>query len=162
MTGLEILGLAGTALSAVGTVAGGVAAKNQAEAQAQAAERQANEVQAASQREAIQRSREAKLLISRQTALAAASGGGAADPSILTNAGNIAARGKFNADSALYEGSAAAAGLQDTAAVSRWQGRQEMFGSFIKAGSTTLNGLSAWQKNRAVNPFQPTPDFWPA
>ena len=84
MTGLEAaLAIGGSLLSAVGSVAGGISADNQAEAQAQAAERQAGEAQAVSQREAIQRSKEAKLLLSRNQALAAASGGGLLLPALI-------------------------------------------------------------------------------
>lgn len=168
MTGLETaLAIGGSLLSAVGSVAGGISKKNEADAQADAAERQAGEAQAVSQREAIQRSKEAKLLISRQQAVAAASGGGAADPTVLKLMGDTAKQGQFNVASALYEGDATAAGLQDSAALSRWQGHQEKFAGFIDAGSTVLNGLGGFAKNRRLNTFPPAPSkpkkqsFWP-
>ncbi|WP_442582541.1 hypothetical protein ACSBOB_11590 [Mesorhizobium sp. ASY16-5R] len=168
MTGLETaLAIGGSLLSAVGSVAGGISAKQNADAQADAAERQANEARAVSQREAVQRSKEAKLLISRQQALAAASGGGATDPSVLTNTGEIGKQGWLNSQTALYEGESQGRALEDSAAIGRWQGRKEMFAGFVDAGSTTLNGLGGFAKNRRLNTFPAVPskpkreNFWP-
>lgn len=153
MTGFEsfalIAGLAGTALSAVGAIASGNAQSAGLKAQAAAAERQASEERAASQREAMVRAKEARLMMSRQQAVAAASGGGATDPTVLDIMGDTAQQGEFNTQSALYEGEARGRGLEDQAAISRMQARQAKLAGFIGAGSTMLSGVSEFSKGWA-------------
>jgi hypothetical protein len=142
LSGLEIIGLLGTGLSAVGSIVAGSQQAAMAEAQAAAAERQASEERAASQREAIQRSKEARLVMSRQQAVAAASGGGATDSTVLNLMGDTASQGWFNQASAVYEGESRGRALEDQAAISRWEGKQAKMASFISAGSTVLSGIS--------------------
>lgn len=156
MTGLETLGLiaglAGTAVSAVGTIAAGHSQNEMAKSQAAAAERQASEERASSQREAIQRSKEARLVMSRQQAVAASSGGGAADSTVLNLMGDTASQGWFNQASAIYEGESRGRALEDQAAISRWQGKQAKMASFISAGSTVLSGVSGFSQGwRGMN-----------
>jgi hypothetical protein len=166
VTGLEtiglIAGLAGSALSAAGSIAAGNHQSAAMNAQAQAAERQAAEERAASQREAVQRAREAKLVLSRQQAVAAASGGGATDTTVLGLMGDVAAQGQFNTASALYEGEARGRGLEDQAALSRMQARQAKLAGFIGAGSTMLTGISGFASgwnNRRMPTMTPASNF---
>lgn len=157
MTGLETIGLIaggiGSAVSAIGAIATGSAQSAALKAQAAAEERQASEERAASQREAIVRAREARLLMSRQQAVAAASGGGATDPTVLQIMGDTAAQGDFNTQSALYEGEARGRSLEDQAAINRMQARQAKIAGFISAGSTMLSGISSfssgWAKRKS-------------
>lgn len=160
MSGLELLpalALAGSAVSAgVGLYGASVQADAQREAgeneqraremQAQAEERQGNEVQAASQREAEQRAQKARVLLSRQQAVAAASGGGASDPTVLKLMGDTAAEGEYQSLSALYEGKAKAAGLEDDAALQRWRGRQARTAGYTNANATMLSGVSGFAR----------------
>jgi hypothetical protein len=167
MTGLEILGAIGTGLSAVGTVAGGIAQSNANKAQAEAAERQAQEVRAASQREAMVRAKETRELLSRQQAVAASSGGGATDSSVLDIMGDVAEQGQFNVDSAIFEGESQGRNLEDQAAILRWEGRQKMLSGFVDAGSSVLSGVSGFNQNRALTigakspKRKPFPSFLP-
>jgi hypothetical protein len=58
----------------------------------------------AAQRGAIEQDRQAKLAMSRAVAVAAGSGAGASDPTVTKLVGDLAARGKYNALTALYQG----------------------------------------------------------
>lgn len=170
MSGLEslglIAGLVGTGVSTVGSIAAGAAQEEMLEAQATAAERQANEERAASQREAIQRAREARLVLSKQQNVAAASGAGALDPTILDIMGKTAAQGQYNVSSALYEGEARGAGLEDQAAIDRMRARQAKLAGFVDAGSTMLSGISGfsdkWSKRSGLSGGLSVPTFWQA
>lgn len=152
MSGLEtiglIAGLAGTAVSAVGAIQQGKAQQAAFNAEAAAQERRGKEEQAAAQREAIRRRTAAQQVLSRQQAVAAASGGGATDKTVLDIMGGTAAEGKFQADTAIYEGDASAAGRRDSAAIARMQGQQARTAGFINAGSTILSGISGYAKYR--------------
>lgn len=169
MSGLEIIGLigglAGTALSAAGAIAEGNFQEAMGEAQAKASEREASEQRAASQREAIQRSREARLVLSRQQAVAAASGAGPTDTTIMGLMGEAAAAGQFNTASAIYEGESRGRALEDDAALSRFRGKQAKLASFINAGSTVLSGISGFasgfrdMRQRKTTSFTPSYRF---
>lgn len=134
--------VAGTALSAYGAAREGIDTANNLNAQAAAERRDASDAQATAQREAIQRKREAGIVLGRQQAIAAASGGTATDSTILNLQGNTAAEGDYQAKTALYEGDTKAAGLLDQASIDRSEARQARMAGFIKAGSTMLTGLS--------------------
>lgn len=151
MSGMEIgalLALGGTALGTVGAIQQSQTQSAAMEADARAQERAANEQRAAATREAAARAREARALLSRQQAVAAKSGGGATDPTVLKLMGDVAAEGAYQTAAANYEGEARAAGLLDQAAISRMQSRQARMAGYINAGSTLLSGLSDWSKFR--------------
>jgi len=148
MASLGTLAILGSALGAVGSVASGASQSAALKAQANAAERQANEEQAAAQRDAISRREEANLVLSRQQAVAAASGGSATDTTILNLIGNTAARGDYNVASSIYEGKARAANLYDQAAIDRQQARASMLSGIIGGGATLLQGISSYNRYR--------------
>lgn len=75
-----------------------------ADYEARQLEHQAGQVVAISQREALDERKKARLLESRALALAAASGGGASDPTIVKIMSDIAGEGAYRAQTALYEG----------------------------------------------------------
>jgi hypothetical protein len=60
MSGLELIGLLGTAISGVGTIAAGAAQKNAADFEAQQMEMKAKEETAAAQRDALAKKRKAQ------------------------------------------------------------------------------------------------------
>lgn len=147
--GLTALAALGTAASAVGTVVGASAAEEQgknadraAQMQALALQREAREKEAAAQRRAITEQTKADLVLSRQQAVAAASGGGATDPTVLDIMGNTAQQGRYNADSALYEGAAAGQSLDEQAALTRYRGQQARRAGRINSMTTVLSGMS--------------------
>lgn len=140
------LGLIGTAISAVGSILGGVAQSNQLEYQAEVEEVRANEARAVSQREAEKKDREAKYIISKQRAVAAASGGASDDPSVVRLMQDVAAEGDYQSRSALYEGETRGRFMEAQAKLNRMQARQAMFSGFIDAGSSVISGLSGFDK----------------
>src|SRR5690606_1168127 len=100
---------AATFMSARGLLAEGDALEASGRAAEQAAifearqmRTQAGQEQAVSQRAAEERMREAGLLMSRAQAVAAASGGGALDPTVLRIIGGLAAEGELAAATEQY------------------------------------------------------------
>src|SRR3990172_2605978 len=99
-----IASLVGTAVSTVGQIQAGNAARKSANFQAAQMNQQAGQERATSQRAAIEQRRAARIAASRATALAAASGGGATDPTVLNILGDIKTEGEYNALSAMFGG----------------------------------------------------------
>lgn len=138
------LGTIGTIAGGVGTIASGVAAKQAADYQAEQMDMQAKEETAAAQQEAKQKRKEAEFLMSRQQAVAAASGAGAGSdaPTIVRLMSETAGQGEYNAQTAMYGGYQRAAGLRAQAAGTRKSGRASLLGSAIGAFGQTASGLS--------------------
>lgn len=137
------IALAATALgglvSGAGTLIAGSNAKDAAYFKAAQEEQQAQESRAASQRSAMESRRKAGLAISQIQAGAAASGAGAADPSILNVSGNVAARGEYQALADVYKGENRARGLEDQAMGDRMSGDAAMTGALFKSAGTLLS-----------------------
>lgn len=128
LTSMALTG-AGAAVSAAGTIAGGRAAQQSALAQQQALEFRAQQEEAAAQearatagRTAQDKRREATLLQSKLQARAAASGGGADDPTVVNLAEDIAGSGEYGALMEMYKGESRARSLEDQAAGNRFSG----------------------------------------
>jgi hypothetical protein len=126
---MAVVSGAGGALQAAGTLMGGDAAadagKSQRDAQyfkAAQEEQAAQESRAAAQRVSLDKAREGRLLNSKLQARAAASGGGASDPTILDLAGGIAGRSEYESLLEMYKGENRARGLEDSAVGSRMSG----------------------------------------
>jgi len=157
---LTTMAVAGAALSAGGTIAGGMAAGAAGESQRDAMnfratqeEMAAQESRAASQRVAMDKRRESVLLNSKLQARAAASGGGADDPGVLDLAGDIAGRGEYDALTELYKGENRARGLMDSAMASRMtgeaalaEGKAKRNSSFLSAAGTLIGGSASAYK----------------
>jgi len=134
MTGMEVImgaSLAGTAMSAMGTIAQGNLAAKQGAAQQQALnyqaqqqEMQAGQERAAAQRNAYGRRKEARLVASRGQAVAAASGGGALDPTVVNLLGDVEAEGEYQALMEMYGGEQSARNLESGATLNRYEGQQ--------------------------------------
>lgn len=73
---------------------------------------QAGQTRASSQRAAAEERRRARLLDSRARAVAAKSGAGVSDPTVVNLRGDIEARGEYNALSRMYEGETEAGSLE--------------------------------------------------
>lgn len=147
MSGFELIGLLGAGASAAGTLMAGAAERDNQEFIARQEEERANEELAASQRDADQARREARVAQSRQQAVAAASGGGAGieAPTIVRLMQETAGQGQINAGSALYGGQQRAAGLRDSAKGRRASGRASFLGSALGAFGQGASGLyKAW------------------
>lgn len=94
----------------------------ESEFEAQQLEQQAGLTVASSQRAAIEQRRQTDLVQSRALAVAAASGGGASDPTIVNLIGKTAGEGAYRASTALYEGEAQARVMRMQAAAKRFEG----------------------------------------
>ena len=154
MSGMEIAVLAAVAGSTILSTAGMIqqagaqksAAKAQVRAgefQRQLADREAGEMeriagqeQAVAQREALEQRRQGRFVSSRAQALAAASGAGALDPTVIDILGGIETEAELRALTALYEGGEAARGLTQSAAMRRFSGEGGVFASRVAAGQS--------------------------
>lgn len=148
---------AGTAISAMGTIAGGNAAAEAGERQQEAyyyrakqEEQAAQESRASAQRAALEKRREGRFLQSKLQARAAASGGGADDPTVLNLSADIARRSEYDALFDMYRGENRARGLEDEAFGSRMtgdaariEGIQKKKASRIAAIGTIIGGASS-------------------
>lgn len=141
MSGLELIG---ALVSGVGTIAQGVASNNAAKFEAQQMDMKAKEERAASQREAGQDRKEAQLAMSRQQALAAASGGGAGSdaPTIVKLMADTAGQGELNAQTRMYGGEQRARGLIDSAKARRMSGKASLLGSVVGGFGQAAKGIS--------------------
>ena len=137
-----IASLAGTAISAVGSIAAGNAARRDAEFQAAQMDIQSKQEYAAAQREAQEIERQKKVVMSRQQALSAASGLGAADDTVLEIAAETAGYGEEQKQSALAQGEMRRRQLEYGAAGTRATGTANQIGSYFNAGSTIMGGFA--------------------
>lgn len=153
MAGLALIaGIAGTAISAVGTIAAGTAAARQQMAQAQAIKagnefqarqlevRAANE-RAAAQRQAQEIGRQKRLALSRNQAVAAAGGFSADDASTLDIQGELEKYGAYQEAMAQYGGNAAADADLASAKASRAAGANALTIGQESASATRLNSF---------------------
>lgn len=146
MSGLEVLPLlamAGSTVSAVGTLASGAAANSSAEYQAQQYRQEATQAIAAGQRDAFGQEREKNKLIGAQIAAGAASGpGGISDTSTLGLIGETEQQGLYRQMAAMYAGEERARGLRNQAQASIAEGKNAQMASYLNAGGTLLQGAS--------------------
>lgn len=131
-------------VAAAGTLLGGASEKGAARSQALQLEQQAGQDRASAQRAAFDQRRTARYMQSRLQALAAASGAGATDPTIVNLSNQIDTQGEYGALTAMYEGESAARGEEFAAQVARKTGSAAQTASYLKAGSTLLSGASSW------------------
>jgi len=125
-----------------------------------ASERQAGVVVAASQRTAMEERRQANLAASRALAVAASSGGGVSDPTMVDILSRIRGEGGLRASVALYEGEERArqirlsgAGAQDLRS-----GSEIMAGyNAAAAGKIAREGLSLYAKYGMGGPKTTSP-----
>ncbi|AVX04239.1 hypothetical protein MXMO3_01713 [Maritalea myrionectae] len=133
-----------TVVSAAGTIAGGIAANAAAQDEARQLEAKGKEEFAASQREAEIKRQEGRLIMSRQQALAAASGAGAGDdaPTILKLMSGTARESEFNAQVEMFGGKSRKSGLFNAASNRRREGAATLLGSVTKAVGGGIRGLN--------------------
>ena len=143
-TGLDVFG---RAFSAVQSLDQGLETHKAADATAANLRVQASDEAGAGERQAISEDEKAKLVMSRQLALAAPSGGGASDPTIVNLMARTAQEGAYRQATALYGGLSREQALRHQADMTEYQGkmaeragRLNMFGGFIGAGSSLFSG----------------------
>jgi hypothetical protein len=133
----------GALVSAGGTIMSGVAAKNAADYEARQMEIKAAEERAAAGREAEEKRKEARLVMSRQQALAAASGAGAGmdAPTIVKLMTQTAGQGEYGAQTVRYGGESRMTGLLDSAKGRRMSGRATLLGSVFAGAGQAIRGF---------------------
>lgn len=141
---LPFIMLAASAVSAVGQVQQGNAAKASADFQAAQQEQQAGQQRAAAQRQAIEQRRQSRVLESRARAVAGASGAGVGDPTVVNELADIKNVGEFNALTALFQGEESATGLEMAAESARREGAASRQASRINAAGTLIGGAASF------------------
>lgn len=134
---------ASTVLSAGGAYAQGVQAKRSADYEANHMQVNAGQERAMAQRKAIEDRRAGRLAESRLQATAAASGGGASDPTVVNLAQDIGAESEYNALASLYEGEEQARSLEGAASLRRYEGKMAKKAGTLKAISTVIGGAGS-------------------
>lgn len=147
---------AGTSVTAVGDIIGGIS-HFQFGQQAQAAEdfqaaqlrQNAGQVEASAQRQAYDVNLQTKMVMSRALAVAAGSGGGASDPTVVSLIARDAARGAYLQSSALYGGESKARQMDLEADAKEFKGKNTAMNSdlvagsqFFKAGTNIMQGAA--------------------
>lgn len=142
----------GTIVSGLSTVAGGLAARNQANAEAEAtqkkaawdaemARRKGAEEMAAAQQRAGEERRRKEYVISEQRAKAASSGAGVSNPTVLDLIGDVEKEGEFRAKTETQTGKARQAGLMDQANLSLWEGKTSASAAKSRGKSAFIGSL---------------------
>jgi hypothetical protein len=134
---------AGTVVSAVNQQNAGIQNKMNADFEAGQMDKQANNELAISQREAEQARRESRYLQSRAQSIAAASGAGATDPTVVNLIGDLEQEGEYNAMTALYNGQERANTLRTGGSITRRQGKAYRNAGNTNALSTVISGASS-------------------
>ena len=149
--------IGGSVLSAANQMNAGKAAVNEGKAiqaskeyEAQQMMVNAGQARATSQRKALAEQKRTRFVQSALQARAAASGGGALDPTIMDLTGDIAQEGDYRRRVALYEGDDATRVYQSGANLKRWEGEQAVRAGEVKrrsagmgAAATLLSGFAA-------------------
>lgn len=135
---LPALMVAGAAVSAGGTIIGANSEAKELRREAAQLEVNAGQERAASQRSAMEERRQGRLASSRALALAAASGAGADDPTVVNAIADIEGEGEYRALTALYEGNTAGDDLERQAAARRREAKTVKRASYFKAAGTIL------------------------
>lgn len=135
--------IAGSVVSASGTLAAGKAAQQSANYEAQQLDVEAKNKQAEAQIEAGEYKRKKDLALSNLQANAAASGFSATDPTSLALADEIARYGTFQEQLAQYGGTSTRAGLEAQAEGRRVSGKAARAGASYSAAGTILGGISS-------------------
>ncbi len=133
----------GTVMSALGARNAGISANQEAEYRAQQEKIQAGQTLASSQRQQVEQIRQMRLVESRGQALAASSGAGALDPSVMDIMGDLETQGRYKAAVAGYEGQDSANNLESKANLDMFSGSQAQSAGNIKAISTLMSGASS-------------------
>lgn len=156
MSGIGWMQAAGTLIEMWGNLEAGRTARIHgerlraaAEFDAWQAERQGGVAIAISQRQAVEEHRQANLVASRALAVAAASGGGVSDPTIVRIIANARGEGTYRANVALYEGEARARQLRFEAITGRITGYGLEAEGAARSQAYALNALGVGVKGAA-------------
>jgi hypothetical protein len=148
-------GIAGTAMSSIGSIFAGNAAKNSADAEAVQLRAKAAARRGEAQAGAVDARRQSQLMQSRALALTAAGGGSVADPSVVNYMGTVKAEGEYAALSRLYEGYDEAGGLDYAAATRENEGKAARALGYSRGITTALSGAESLYSKYGAPPPAP-------
>lgn len=137
-----VLSGVGTVTSALGARNAGIAAEQEANYRADQMKVNAGQERASAQRQMIGEIKKMRLVQSRGQALAAASGAGALDPSVMDIMGDLETEGRYRGAVAGYEGEDRARSLESGAVLARYEGKNARKAGSIKSLSTIMSGAS--------------------
>lgn len=138
---------AGEMIGGISHVEFGIQARQAAEYQAAQLRQNANNAEGSGQRQAADVDLQSKYIASAALATAAASGGGASDPGVVTLMARNAAESAYKRSVALYQGEDRARALRMSADAKEYEGKSVLANSigvgasqFFGAGSTLIRG----------------------
>lgn len=137
------LTLAGAALSGGGHILGSNSEAKELRSQATQLEANAGLERASSQRAASDERRQARLAASRGLAVAAASGGGVDDPTVVNTLARLEGEGEYRALTALYNGEETARGMEQQAAANRRGAKATKKAGYLNAAGSILSAGSS-------------------
>jgi len=145
-------------MTAVSTVMSMSAKKQQGEQAQASANYQANQLDqsagqqfASAQRASMSDEQQARLAQSRALAVAAASGGGVSDPTVMSIMSRLAGEGTYRSMVDLYQGREKARQLEDQANAARLQGGIASSNSNYSSAATLVSGASSMYSKYAAD-----------
>lgn len=151
--------IAASAVSAIGAIQQGQAAKASANYNAAIADQNAQLSRQQAQANATQQARENYLRMGAIRAAQGHSGGEGGSGSVLDVIGDVAMQGELQKQNILYQGELQARGYGNTAALDRSQGKNAVTSSYFAAGSALLQGGANYYKisNSTISRSTPAP-----
>lgn len=124
---------------------------------------------AAGIQESMEQQRQGRLAASRTLALAAASGGGASDPTVMNIIANLSGQATYQAMTALYEGQERARLMEKQAVMTEYggtlqeasaksQAKADRFGAFSTAAKDAISMYQKYGQNSKPATFVPQDD----
>jgi len=135
-----VLSVVGTALSAQGAKQQGQDIQQANIYQARQLEQNAGQAKASGQIEALNQGMQTSLMVSRARAIAAASGGGVSDPTVVNIMSRIAGEGAYRENVARYNGDTRAREMNMQAQSLRFGGQQAVNAGNINSAATLMSG----------------------
>lgn len=123
--------------------------KDAADFQADQLDVNAGNTRASAQRVAENEAERADLVASRALAVAAASGGGASDPGVVSIMAKMASEGAYRQQTALYEGNSRAVAMENAANAKRFEGKQARVNGALSAAGSIFGASTTLMKGEA-------------
>lgn len=143
------LDVLGADMSAASHVQFGIQARQAAQFQAAQYQQNANSAAASAQRTAFDVDRQTQFVTSRALAVAAGSGGGASDPTVVNMIARDAGQGAYERASALYGGADRARLDTEQAGAKEFEGKTTEMNSFEVGGAGYVGGATNLLRSQA-------------
>jgi len=137
-TGAEDLSILGSILQFTGTIQQGNAIQRASQYQADQLRQNGGQAQAAAQRTAADVDRQTQMVVSRALAVAAASGGGASDPTVVNLIAQNTAEGAYRKAVALYGGDETNRVNQMQADAREYEGKSARVAGYVSGASNLM------------------------